>query len=211
MIVDHPSNCHVLMRIPKRNFKFCTPDAWNGENTFAGCPKWDVNFLLVGNEAGFATISLADEKQLCSAMAHELRLLSREGSQSHAETLARHGDDRVTGFRSLARRPHSFAYPGTAHDAARALLTKKAFRKSNDEVPLMEPLPEPRAGGDVINIFAAANPLRADPHAMIYTDGSVIQVKQKELETATQGATGVRLADTTATVSGRASTFHASW
>ena len=66
MIVDHPDQCHILMRIPRRNFKFCTPDAWNGEEKYAGCPKWDVNFLLVGNEAGFATISRTDEHDCCA-------------------------------------------------------------------------------------------------------------------------------------------------
>ena len=43
-----------LMRIPKEHFKFTKPRAWSGaEDTFAGHPKWDVNFLLVGNKQGY--------------------------------------------------------------------------------------------------------------------------------------------------------------
>jgi hypothetical protein len=56
VVADPPAHCHVLMRIPKRNFKFCTPDAGNGEIKYAGCPKWDVNFLLIGNEQGYAAV-----------------------------------------------------------------------------------------------------------------------------------------------------------
>ena len=66
----------------------------------------------------------------------------------------------------------------------------------------MTPAPETLAWGDVTNIFAAIHPLRADPQAMIYTDGSVINVEQKELDTGTQNHPGVRLTATTATVSG---------
>jgi hypothetical protein len=65
------NNCHVLLRIPKTCFKFMTPDAWKGAAPYAGHPKWDVNFVLVGNTAGpgYSTLSNMDEKALCGDVA----------------------------------------------------------------------------------------------------------------------------------------------
>jgi hypothetical protein len=45
VVADHPAQCHVLMRIPKRNFKFCTPDAWNGEIKY-GLSQMGREFLV---------------------------------------------------------------------------------------------------------------------------------------------------------------------
>ena len=50
-----PSNCEVLLRIPKSSFRFLPPHAF-GTTQHAhdtGNPKWDVNVLLVYNDAGY--------------------------------------------------------------------------------------------------------------------------------------------------------------
>jgi ribonuclease HI len=56
------------------------------------------------------------------------------------------------------------------------------------------------AFASVLQWYMAQYPLRADPHAMIYTDGSVIQSNLKELETT--GSKRIRLETTTATIAG---------
>jgi hypothetical protein len=62
-------NCHVLMRVPKACFKFMTPDAWKGVAPYAGHPKWDINFILVGNTPGFSMLTDMDEHALCADVA----------------------------------------------------------------------------------------------------------------------------------------------
>ena len=195
MIADHPAHCHVIMRIPKRNFKFCTPDAWNGEDTYAGCPKWDVNFLLIGNEQGYATITPADERALCLCVAQELRTLM---SRNDATTL-RGTDACITGFRSLSTRPRCNASVETS--IANKILAGKTFRYAADEHSCVALAPAPAAHGNVSDIFAARHPLCADPHAMVYTDGSVITSEVRELD-ANVGSKRMRLETTTTTVAG---------
>jgi ribonuclease HI len=191
VVADHPAQCHVIMRIPRRNFMFCTPDAWNGEDKYAGCPKWDVNFLLIGNEQGYETIREADENALCMCVAQELRTLM---SRNDART-----DVRMTGFRSLATRPRNTAPLAT--NTADIILTGKAFKRAGDECQYAAPAPVvTTAHGIVTNIFAAKHPLRADPHAMVYTDGSVIKSTLKE--PVIVGSKRMRLETTTATIAG---------
>jgi hypothetical protein len=160
-----------------------------------GCPKWDVNFLLIGNEQGYAAVREVDEHALCMCMAQELRtLLSRNDARTDAS------DVRMTGFRSLTTRPRN--PPVLATNIASEILTGKAFKRAADE--FQHAVPAPVASnmyGDVTsNIFPAQHPLRADPHAMIYTDGSVIQSNSKELETT--GSKRIRLETTTAIIAG---------
>ena len=45
----------VLMRIPRKHFKFAKPTSWQDNEEFAGNPKWDVNLIMVANEAGYDT------------------------------------------------------------------------------------------------------------------------------------------------------------
>jgi hypothetical protein len=92
------------------------------------------------------------------------------------------------------------------------ILTGKAFKCAVDEFQYAVPAPvASNLYGNVtniyFNIFAAQHPLRADPHAMVYTDGCVIQSNLKELET-TVGSKRVRLETTTATIAGTSLIAH---
>jgi hypothetical protein len=105
----------------------------------------------------------------------------------------------MTGFRRLTTRPRNPPVP-QATNIASEILKGQAFKRAADE--FQHAVPAPVASnmyGDVTNIsFAALHPLRADPHAMIYTDGSVIQSNLKELETT--GSKRIRLETTTAII-----------
>ncbi len=50
---EMPGGMHKLAHIPRRLYKFKTPDHWNGIQTFADTPKWDVDIWLVCNKRGF--------------------------------------------------------------------------------------------------------------------------------------------------------------
>jgi hypothetical protein len=114
---------------------------------------------------------------------------------------APYGHTACQGFRSLTTRPRNPA-PALATNIASEILTGKAFKRAADE--FQHAVPAPPASnmyGNVTDIFAShQHPLRADPHAMVYTDGSVIQSKLKELETT--GSKRIRLETTTATIAG---------
>jgi hypothetical protein len=130
-------------------------------------------------------------------IAQELRTML---SQNDARTDAS-ADMRMTGFRGLTTRPRNPPVP-LATNIASESLTGKSFRRAADEFQYA--VPPPAASnmyGNVINIFAAPHPLCADPHAMVYTDGSVIQSNLKELKT-TVGSKCIRLETTTATIAG---------
>jgi ribonuclease HI len=49
--LNHPAVRRVAT-IPAAQFQFKTCDHWRGKKEFVGNPKWDVNVLLVANEAG---------------------------------------------------------------------------------------------------------------------------------------------------------------
>lgn len=48
-----PENCYHALQIPKKHFRFQTPDAEERGQTYAGTPKWDVNIIITGNAQGF--------------------------------------------------------------------------------------------------------------------------------------------------------------
>jgi hypothetical protein len=52
-VEQFPSHCKHLLQIPKRKFRFEQPTAWSAGDRYAGTPKWDVNIIVTGNEAGF--------------------------------------------------------------------------------------------------------------------------------------------------------------
>ena len=206
VVAEHPSHCHVLMRIPKRNFKFCTPDNWNGTDTYAGNPKWDVNVLLVGNEEGYRRVANVDESELCIDVAKALRQLTRQD----AVTPTRREAERLTGYNKLCSKPNmrpAVTDSELAHDTgniAQALLTSKAFRKAPTETgrAASDPGVAPHRWGHVATVFAAVQPLLIDPGSMVYTDGSVIKTVCQEAAVGTVGTKRMRLFTTDTPTSG---------
>jgi ribonuclease HI len=48
-----PANCRHILQIPRQHFRFERPTEWYTGDRFAKNPKWDVNVLVTGNQAGF--------------------------------------------------------------------------------------------------------------------------------------------------------------
>ena len=66
----------VLVRIPRKNFKFTRPTHWADQDDLAGHPRWDVNFIVTANEQGwerYSTLRTEDGiAQFCEHMADAL-------------------------------------------------------------------------------------------------------------------------------------------
>ena len=71
-----PAICQVMMRIPAQRFKFVRPTHWADNETLEGCPKWDVNIIIVANEKGFEKYYKCKaekaEAELCTRLAAAL-------------------------------------------------------------------------------------------------------------------------------------------
>jgi ribonuclease HI len=158
----HPDRCHVLMRIKREHFAFCTPDAWKGFGTHAGCPKWDVNVLLVGNAAGMQNAANVSREALCQDMVQCLQQLRQQ--RLSARTDAQQTDLAHLNFR-----------PVRTNLATTTVATTKRFRKlpANKYINLKPYDHLTTQGVDVRGKFAAQHPLLVDASALVYTDGSV--------------------------------------
>jgi ribonuclease HI len=49
----YPENCKHVLQIPRRHFRFQKPTTWELGDMYAGHPRWDVNIVVTGNQAGF--------------------------------------------------------------------------------------------------------------------------------------------------------------
>jgi len=167
-IDEHPDKCHVLMRINKRHFAFCHPEAWTGARAYAGYPKWDVNILLVGNEAGLWHARAANHAALRADMINALRMVQQRTDAPPAERT----DDYVKFM------------PVRTGDVRTTMNVTQRFRKlPNDDGACCVPAADVRGQwGDVRGLFAARRPLLVDAASLVYTDGSVMTLAAPSTE-----------------------------
>ena len=82
LVSNYPSNAQTWLRLPGRYFAFIAPDSWNGIKTKGTHqPKWDVNFLVVGNAPGiqkFNTILTTKRVDITNAFCCALRTLTHK-------------------------------------------------------------------------------------------------------------------------------------
>ena len=81
-IKNCPAVCQVMMRIPAKQFKFLRPTHWADASSLEGCPRWDVNIIIVANEKGFdkyyKCTNTESRTALCVQLAEALNSLQPE-------------------------------------------------------------------------------------------------------------------------------------
>ena len=177
-----PSNCEVLLRIPKSSFKFLPPRAF-GTTQHAhdtGNPKWDVNVLLVYNDAGYQH-SLQHkipqlQEELCSLINKLITLtgpakLTREWLQHFAPSRAACPPVCTPSQEHLYRSPSKvLEAPSDLDYPQRMPLTARS-----------EPLLETR----LRHAFPEVDPLLYEDITIAYTDGSRLRDDEGRIHTAT--------------------------
>ena len=161
-------NCHVLMRVPKTCFKFMTPDAWKGVAPYAGHPKWDINFIIVGNTAGFSTLTDMDEQALCADVA---AFLCTAAERKH-HTRLRAQPRPALNYKSPkpSSNHHLWAEAGTV-----PLPPVRCFAEAPVEAPHTPPAltahpPHAEAlHNEVHSLYNSQSPLLVDPDNLIFT------------------------------------------
>jgi len=68
-----PEVCKHVLQIPRQHFRFQTPTAWLTGTTFTGHPKWGVNILVTGNQAGFDIYFPHRDKQYMEAFYRDMQ------------------------------------------------------------------------------------------------------------------------------------------
>jgi ribonuclease HI len=169
-------NCHVLLRVPKACFKFMTPDAWKGAAPYAGHPKWDVNFVLVGNTAGFRMLTDMDETALCAEVA--AFLCNATADRKYHARLRRQPH---TALNYRSPNPSSNCHLWAEADVPQ-LPSVRCFNEAPTEVRQAPTAPTAeRTEGmhaDVTLLYSNQSPLLVDPEQLIFTDGSVVKAEQ---------------------------------
>jgi ribonuclease HI len=151
----YPSMTKVLMKIPRKCFKFTTPDAnlCPGKE-MAGHPKWDVHILLVGNKDGYENTIPKDSGQkarwkqnLCNRLAVALnkveaadrRLNGREVNNWWKLDLeTAHNQPAVT-TRGMAKAPTHMIGKPPDHETHQPL-SKRLRHRLTDAFPDLPPL-----------------------------------------------------------------------
>jgi hypothetical protein len=153
-----------------------TPDAWKGTSPYAGHPKWDINFILVGNTAGFGTLTDMNEQELCKDVAAFLCSATAD-RKNHARL--RNQPRLALNYRSP--RPSGNCYLWAEPDDSDELPRVRCFENALAEVTRFagHALTE-GAHADVQTLYSNRSPLLVDPEQLIYTDGSVMSAKPKE-------------------------------
>jgi len=69
-----PDLCKMLTTIPRKAFKFVSPESYTlGIDTKeTGNPRWDVNFLMVGNQAGYTQSMGQDSAKAMDSLKRDL-------------------------------------------------------------------------------------------------------------------------------------------
>jgi ribonuclease HI len=160
------------MRVPKACFKFMTPDAWKGVAPYAGHPKWDINFILVGNTPGFSMLTDMDEHALCADVA---TFLCTTADKKHHARLRTHPHQALN-YKSPkpSSNHHLWAETGITQ-----LPSVRCFEEAPPEAPhtMLAQIAQPQHVGemhaDVHCLYSNQSPLLVDPDQLIFTDGSV--------------------------------------
>ena len=172
---EAPANCHHLMRVPRQLFKFRVPDAWKRASEYAGHPKWDINLLLVGNQAGFESLAGIDETRLCADVAAQLAPLA--SGNAPKGRLLRNNPARALDYRSFKAR--------AAAGPPQAVPCTRKFRAAPPEGTARPPSHGPRPS--VRDLYAATSELLVDPDQLIYSDGSVMDGTNEQRRHADEG------------------------
>jgi ribonuclease HI len=168
-------NCHVLLRIPRACFKFMTPDAWKGAEPYAGHPKWDINFILVGNTAGFSTLTDMNEQALCRDIASFLCSATAD-NRYHARLC---NQPSLT-LKYKSPRPSSNCHLWTEPAATPQLPAVRCFADAPPEATQPAAWHTTTVEVDVQAMYNKQSPLLVDPDQLIFTDGSVLTAQREQ-------------------------------
>jgi len=179
---EFPAEVQLLFRIPRKDFKFRTPDFVQGQQ-YAGSPNWDVNFILVGNEKGYnryvpALFTGAGKRALRADMEAALTqvmgkhtLTQNNGLDSRNTDPLKHYSFRPPeAFDGIAKRPSK---------KFKALPSDNLHSASPPTAPLTHKLPAR---------FHYNSPLRWNWTTMCYVDGSKQERQEGEVTTTVTGS-----------------------
>jgi ribonuclease HI len=171
---DTRQYCHLLLKIAKGRFQFRTPDTWEGEQEYVGSPKWDVNIILVGNEAGFTNLQLhLDEHALQTDMLQVLETINKKPIPSITD---------MGTYKHLRTRLNTD--PNQLHECPAEtswISTPNKFKRLPAAVP-PNPLPPITWGQKdmhALHLDFPALPCRFQWNDIIYTDGSLRGTKRR--------------------------------
>lgn len=185
---SHGNNAQILLKIPRKAFKFYVPDAWSGMGQYAGHPKWDVNIIAVGNEAGFnylrATLDVAKFK---SDIVKALAEICSDSQRNMAALLTQPFRDMQILISNL--RPAPMVSTDLQVDG---LIQTSPKRFRNAKPDYHQVLPTYMDGDGITQVnrnFPATSPLKFHWQDLVYTDGS----RQDIIDPVTQQSIGTAL------------------
>jgi ribonuclease HI len=171
-----PDVCKHVLQIPRQYFRFQTPTAGQTGTTYAGHPKWGVNILVTGNQAGFDIYFPHWDNQYMEAFYSDMQeAINNTLPQSRKIKNIREfvPQPRPARVDIGQRTPHQlrkmgYPKPGQKKKQDARTATDKGFRQWRAQV-----------GGEMQDHFRAAigdsPPLRYEWTEYAYTDGSAIK------------------------------------
>jgi hypothetical protein len=152
-----------------------TPDAWKGVAPYAGHPKWDINFIIVGNTAEFSTLTDMDEQALCAADVAAFLCTTAE-RKHHTMLRAQHRP--VLNYKSSkpSSNHHLWAEAGTVPLAPPSAMLCRGPVEAPHTPPALtaHPTHAEALHNEVHSLYNSQSPLLVDPDNLIFTDGSVV-------------------------------------
>ena len=159
--LSHPM-AHMLVKVPRNQFKFKTPQHWCTGKLYAGHPKWDVNIFVIANPQGIERY--LDRDSLIAGI-------------EHAST--------TVGNRTITPdlpRPHELSHEGQAYITENLYQTKayRTITEQNNEGESYETAPwkAPTVQEEASDInFSTELPKKYVAGNIVYTDGSCKEIE----------------------------------
>jgi len=169
-----PTDCQVVLRIPKRSFRFLPPDhAVAVQDPQApGHLRWDVTIMAVFNEAGKAKYLAAEEglrRRLCNTIN---RTFGLQGAARLTQHWLNHTHPQRPQQAGLAPASHLPTHLMRPPNKVLACPTDAGLPR----LPIRSPEQWGCSAPDLRQAFNQVHPLLLDPTTVAYTDGSRVVV-----------------------------------
>jgi exonuclease III/ribonuclease HI len=173
-----PEVCKHVLQIPKQHFRFQTPTAWKTGTTYDGNPKWGVNILVTGNQAGLDTYFPYGDDRYMTAFYKDMQEAINSTLPTHKQ---------IKDIREFIPKPRSARediQQRPPHLLRRMGYPKRGQKRKQDVRTDTDKgyrgwLAQEDIGGDLQERFRNAMgrppPLRYDWTEYAYTDGSVLK------------------------------------
>jgi ribonuclease HI len=172
-----PANCRHVLQIPRQHFRFERPTEWYAGDRFAKSPRWDVNVLVTGNQAGFTKHFPYWDKTYMDTFLDDLQIAINATLPPNQQIAQIRDFQPQTPLASPTQQPSCSQLRQLGYPSARSYGKRKMDRPTHTEASSPN-LQAESTREQIVSVLRAAlppaPPLKYDWTDFAYTDGSCL-------------------------------------